>query len=92
MPKTDVPGGEIVVAQDPQGAVFALFADASTTEPGHRRARRFARAAGPLIPATLRARTDTVAFTFRPARRTTTRRRRVVRLIRRPSLRRAVTW
>jgi uncharacterized protein len=26
MPRTEVPGGEIVVAQDPQGAVFALFA------------------------------------------------------------------
>ncbi|HZN88494.1 MAG TPA: VOC family protein [Thermoleophilaceae bacterium] len=26
VPKTDVPGGQIVVAQDPQGAVFALFA------------------------------------------------------------------
>ena len=26
MPRTEVPGGEIVVAQDPQGAVFGLFA------------------------------------------------------------------
>jgi uncharacterized protein len=26
VPKTEVPGGHIVVAQDPQGAVFGLFA------------------------------------------------------------------
>ena len=26
VPKTEVPGGEFLVAQDPQGAVFGLFA------------------------------------------------------------------